>query len=176
MPDPRPLALLLALLPSLALAEVKPVAIGGFAVAHELVIAAAPQEVFAALVGDVSGWWDHHFSPQPKKLAIEPRVGGQFVELFDDAGNGALHGTVILLERNKLLRLRGPLGLSGNAIDLVWTFELKPELDKTRLSFTCNAAGAVDSGWYAAVDRTWHHFLVERLKPFVEGRGAGKRK
>ena len=37
-----------------------------------------------------------------------------------------------------------------------------------RITVTCNGAGQLREGWAEAVDRVWHHFLIERFKPFVE--------
>ena len=48
---------------------------------------APPEGVFDAATGGISGWWDHHFSQHPKKLYIEAK-GGEFYEIFDDAGHG----------------------------------------------------------------------------------------
>ncbi len=45
-----------------------------------------PIFVFDHLTGDISEWWDHSFSPNPYKLFIEPRPGGGFYEIFDEAG------------------------------------------------------------------------------------------
>src|SRR5512139_3819440 len=53
------------------------------------------EEIFDAATGDISGWWDHTFSQRPKALILEPKVGGHFLELFDDQGNGAQHAEVI---------------------------------------------------------------------------------
>ncbi|MEW6745208.1 MAG: hypothetical protein AB1486_20845, partial [Planctomycetota bacterium] len=70
------------------------------------------------------------------------------------------------------LRFTGPLGLTGWPVELVNTLEFSPAEDgKTRVKLTCRAAGAMQKGWPAAVDRTWRHFLVEQFKPYVD---AGK--
>jgi hypothetical protein len=167
-----------------ALGEVKPAAAGGgFRVEMELVLPATPNEVFDAATGDISAWWDHSFSGHPKKLFIEPKPGGGFYEIFDDAGNGVLHATVIYAQRGKMLRFVGPLGLSGRAVDCVttWEFNVEPAAaggtasPGTKLKLTVAISGEVDEATAKIVDAVWHHFLVERLKPYIES-GEYKKK
>jgi hypothetical protein len=143
---------------------------GAFLVTHELLLPGAPVDIYDAVTGDISGWWDHTFSDTPKALYIEPKPGGEFYEIFDDEGNGARHATVIYADRGKILRFEGPLGLSGSAVTLVCTYEFAPWVnpDSTALKLSVSAAGQIGAGWAEAVDEVWHHFLFERLKPYVE--------
>ena len=141
---------------------------GGFRIEQSVVVAATPDEAFDAFTGDVSPWWDHHFSEKPKALYIEPKPGGGFYEIFDEAGNGALHATVIYVMAGKEIRFSGPMGLSGTAIEFAQTVTFTPEgTGKTKVSLVVDAAGHVDAGWPEAVDAVWHHFLVERFQPYV---------
>lgn len=163
------LTLLLALTVSPARARTSEIETGGFRVDHEMVLPGTPGEIYDAITGDVSGWWDHSMSANPKKFFIEARPGGGFYEIFNDRGDGVRHAVVIYADRGKLLRFEGPLGLSGYAIHMVHTIEFAAEgTDRTRLHLTVRAAGEIQDGWAEAVDRTWHHFLVERFKPYVE--------
>jgi uncharacterized protein YndB with AHSA1/START domain len=150
-----------------ASAEVKAAEKGKFRVEQELILPATPNEVYDAVTGDISGWWDHSFSGHPKKLYIEARPGGGFYEIFDDAGNGALHATVIYADRGKRLRYTGPLGFGGNAIDLVTTYDLAAVEGGTKFHLTVTAAGDVDEKLAGITDSVWHHFLDERLKPYI---------
>jgi uncharacterized protein YndB with AHSA1/START domain len=150
-----------------ASAEVKSAAKGGFRIEQELILPASPNEVFDAATGDISAWWDHSFSGHPKKLYIEARPGGGFYEIFDDAGNGALHATVIYADRGKRLRFTGPLGFSGRAIDVVTSYDLTAEGTGTKFHLTVTATGDVDEQLAAVVDGVWHHFLDERLKGYI---------
>lgn len=166
-------------------AEVHPIPTGGFIVTHELLLPGFPEIIFDAVTGDISGWWDHSLSETPQALCIEPKPGGGFYEIFDDEGNFVLHATVIYADRGKLLRFVGPLGFSGSALSLVTSYEFEPRADpqdsglvrsgdSTVLKLKISAAGEVAEGWTDAVDRVWHHFLFERLKPYVEaGRHQG---
>jgi len=170
-----------------AAGDVKAATGGGFRIEQELVVAATPEEVFDAATGDVSGWWDHSFSGHPKKLYIEPKPGGGFYEIFDDAGNGVLHATVIYAQRGKMLRFVGPLGLSGKAIDCVTTWEFSPVAATdagaggaaapagTRIKLTVEVSGEVDEATAKILDAVWHHFLGERLKGYIDS-GEYKKK
>lgn len=160
---------LLAAGPRFSLAEVQSTGIGGFTVVHEVVVPATPEEAFDAFTGDITPWWDHSFSGQPKKMVIEPRPGGGFYEIFDDQGNGALHATVIFAQRGRRLRFDGPLGFSGFPLQMVHTVEFDPtEEGTTRVHLTVRVVGELKEGWSESIDRVWHHFLVERFKPYVE--------
>ena len=145
-------------------AEVKESATGGFIINQELTLPGDSVEIYDAISGDISGWWDHSFTEKPYRLYIEAKPGGGFYEIFDDSGDGALHATVIMARRGKMLRFTGPLGLSGNAIDLVCSYEFEAVgPDSTRLKLSVHAAGEMQKGWAEVVNKVWYHFLFERL-------------
>jgi hypothetical protein len=155
-------------------AEVKTLPTGAFAFDQVVMLPGTPTEIFDALTGDIGGWWDHSFSPKPKRFYVEPKVGGCFCEVFDDAGNGVRHAVVTYVERPKLLRFEGPLGLAGNAIQLVFTYELVAVgTDSTQLTLKARGSGHVEAGWPEVVEKVWQHFLIERFKPYIE---VGKHK
>jgi len=162
-------------IPLRAAGETKELKTGGFQVQQELILPASPEAVYDAMTGDISGWWDHSFSQHPKRLFIEPKPGGGFWEIFDDAGNGVLHATVIYADRGKALRFTGPLGFSGQAVTFVTSLDFAPDPAGTRLRLTCNVVGQIEEGEDKIVDAVWHHFLVERLKPYIES-GAYRKK
>ncbi len=71
--------------------------------------------------------------------------------------------------RGRSLRITGPLGLAGSAVMGVWTLTYQPHGEKeTRLTLEGRMSGAIEPGWAEVVDKVWHHFLVERLKPYLE--------
>lgn len=142
--------------------------VGGFALTKEVVLPGTPGEIFDAMTGDVQPWWDHTFSESPRKLYIEARPGGGFYEIFDEEGNGALHATVITANRGELLRFTGPLGLAGSALEMVHTFTFEAEGENTRVKLRLHAVGELPEGIPQTVSAVWDHFLVERLKPYVE--------
>jgi len=169
------LAICLFLTPLSLPSETEDLKTGAFQIVQEVVLPASPEAVYDAATGDISGWWDHHFSEHPKKLYIEAKPGGGFWEIFNDSGDGALHATVIYAERGKRIRFTGPLGFSGQAVDMVTTYDFLPDPAGTKLRVTCNVSGQVADGEDKIVDAVWHHFLFERLKPYIES-GAYKNK
>jgi hypothetical protein len=130
-----------------------------------------PEFVYDHLTGDISGWWDHSFSANPYKLFIEPKPGGGFYEIFDESGDGAKHATVIYAKRGEVLRMEGPLGLSGQALTLVCTYTLKPaDGDGTLLTLNVNGAGDFSKETPAIVKQVWEHFLWEQFRPYIQSR------
>lgn len=156
-------------------AEVKSTETGGFAITHVLTLPGTPESIYDTITGDLGPWWDHKFSKSPHAFFIEPWAGGGFYELFDADGNGVRHASVIWAERGKRLRFEGPLGLSGNGIVFVSTYDLSAVGDSTRIAFSASAAGKFDPSWPGVVDGVWKHFLFEALKPYVEsGKNRGR--
>lgn len=159
-----------------ALAEVSELPadqVGNYSSVNVVTIAGDPQLVWENLTGDVSGWWDHSWSESPLKMYIEPSPGGGFYEIFDEEGHGVLHATVIAAIPGKLLRLDGPLGLAGRAIDVVTTYELKADGDSTVVTVTCNMSGNVDAELAKIVDGVHYHFIGEQLKNYIERQESG---
>ena len=134
-----------------------------------IILPGTPEGVYDAITGDISAWWDHSFSDKPYKLFIEAKPGGGFFEIFNEEGDGVKHATVIYAERGKMLRMDGPLGLSGKAVQMVTTYSFQAlGSDSTKLTLSVHAAGEIEVGIPAIVEKVWEHFLVERFKPFVE--------
>jgi hypothetical protein len=143
--------------------------VGGFHVEDEVVVPGTPEEAFKAFTEETLAWWDHHFSPHPVKLYFDTRPGGAFWEIFDAEGHGAMHATVILADPPRTLRFTGPLGLSGNALEMVHTLTFEAAgTGTTRVKLVLNATGQMEKGWPEAVQGVWHHFLAERFKPYME--------
>ena len=140
-----------------------------FSFDKEVKLPGSPDVIFDAVTGDISGWWDHSFSDNPKKIFIEAKPGGGFWEIFDEEGNGVLHARVIYCDRGKILRFDGPLGLSGKAIKVVTTYEFEPVgTDSTLFKVSLHAAGEVDEGIPAIVENVWNHFIFECLEPYIK--------
>ena len=129
----------------------------------------SPEFVYDHLTGDISPWWDHSFSGNPDSLYIEAKPGGGFYELFDKSGNGVKHAEVIYAKRGEILRMEGPLGLSGQALTLVVTCTLEEaKEDETMLTLTVNGAGQFTDETPEIVRQVWEHFLWEQFKPYIE--------
>jgi hypothetical protein len=137
----------------------------------QLNLPGTPEVVYDAITGDISGWWDHTFSEKPAKFYIDPRPGGGFYEIFDETGDGVLHATVIYAHRGKLLRLDGPLGLSGKATNMVYSLSFEPTAaDSTTLTLEVHGSGEFEQNIPGLVESVWRHFLFDRFKPFLEGK------
>jgi hypothetical protein len=161
--------LLILLLPGTALGKVVKSGLNSFIIKQEVILPDTPEAIYDATTGDISGWWDHHFSEKPLRFYIEAKPGGGFYEIFDESGDGVLHGTVTWAKRGKSLRFTGPLGLAGNAVTAVWTLTYEPHGEKgTKLTLDGRMSGALEEGWAEVVDSVWKHFLVDQLKPYVE--------
>jgi hypothetical protein len=156
----------------------RPQPAGGFSFNLDTTVPGTPEEIFDALTGNIGGWWDHTVSESPLRLYIEPKPGGGFFERFDESGDGVRHAVVTAASRGELLRFEGPLGLAGNALLMVHTYELKPVgTGSTHLTVTVRATGEVQEGWAEAVEGVWHHFIDERFVPYIESgrhRDAGR--
>lgn len=143
-----------------------------FTFAKEVILPGTPEQIFDAATGDISGWWDHSFSDNPKKFFIEAKPGGGFYEIFDDEGNGVLHATVIYSQRGKMIRFDGPLGLSGRAVQIVTTYEFSEAgKDSTLMKVSVHGSGEMEEGMPAIVEKVWEHFIFERFEPYIK---AGK--
>lgn len=162
------LALLAALQQSAQIERFEP---QGFRTQIGVTIAAPVEEVFEAATGDVTGWWDHSFWPDPAEMVIEPEFGGRFYERFEDGSeNGVLHARVIFVRAPYELRLHGPLGLSGRAVDMVtsWTLAQTEDGEGTQFDIALHLTGEIDEELAGVVRSVWVHFIDGRLKPYVE--------
>ena len=93
-----------------------------------------------------------------------PRIAALRERMREDS----LTHLVIYADRGKMLRFTGPLGFSGMAIDSVTTYEFLPDPVGTKLRVTVNITGQIDEKTAQLLDGVWRHFIVERLKPYVE--------
>ncbi|MEE2777390.1 MAG: c-type cytochrome [Acidobacteriota bacterium] len=99
----------LALVPTLASAELRSSAADGFLVEHTFEIPAPPDAAWRALTQPESYWpADHTWSGSAENLSLDAKAGGCFCELWD--GGSAEHGRVLMAQPGKLLRIRGSLG------------------------------------------------------------------
>ena len=161
--------LLIFLINAYLQAEIKQLPFNCFAINFELTLPGKPAVIYEAMTGDISGWWDHSFSEKPYRFYIEARPGGGFYEIFNEAGDGVLHATVIVADYGKLLRFDGPLGLSGRAVKAVHTCQFEDAgQDSTLLKFEGHFFGETQENLPETIEKVWYHFLFERLKPFIE--------
>jgi DNA-binding transcriptional ArsR family regulator len=138
-------------------------------VALEAVIAGTPGAVFSALTEDPGGWWGHPFlGPQAIGLSLERRLGGLFVERWEDGGS--VIATVTGWAEDRQLELTGPFHL-GVAVGVA-TFELATSDEGTLMQFSFRAVGAVDAEVAERMTQRWNELVGTRLKALV---GSGRR-
>lgn len=92
-------------------------------------------------------WWQssHTYSGDAGNLTIEAKAGGYWRE--DWEGGSVLHGTILNIQENKLLRLSAPFGpLQELAVETVWTITLTPTDTGTKITFDFIANGNQESG------------------------------
>jgi DNA-binding transcriptional ArsR family regulator/uncharacterized protein YndB with AHSA1/START domain len=135
-------------------------------VALEVAMAATPTAVFSALTEDPGGWWGHPFlAQQAIGLSLEPRLGGMFVERWDDGGS--VIATVTGWSQHRHLELTGRFHL-GVALGVA-TFDLARTDEGTLLRFAFRAVGAVDPEVAEQMTQGWNELIGTRLKALVEG-------
>jgi uncharacterized protein YndB with AHSA1/START domain len=144
----------------------------GFAVKHEVRIAAPSAKVYDALVGQVGKWWSpaHTYSGDANNLSIDPRPGGCFCERLANGG-GVEHLRVVYVAPGDQLRMSGALGplqASGLAGSLTWKLTNAGNGSTIELSYV---VGGYMSGGFEQMAPAVSGVLLEqltRLKSFVE--------
>lgn len=139
-------------------------------ITQEITIQAPRSQVFAALLGDIGGWWGppHTASAErAQRIVIEPQVGGRF---FEDWGNG--HGYLWAVVRginpDTTLELSGTMGMDG-AVNGWICFELADGPGgATVLTLTHEAVGTQPAEAEAGYTEGWSEILGTRFKNFVE--------
>ncbi len=155
---------------SKASAEVVDAGATGFSIQITSSIAAPPSRVFETIV-NVGSWWapDHTFSGNAANLSLDATAGGCWCEKLP--GGSVQHMTVVFVDRDKTLRLRGGLGpLQALAIDAVLTFTLKEANGSTMLDVTYRVGGYAPGG-FESISKGVDGVLtgqVGRLKRTVE--------
>jgi hypothetical protein len=145
--------ILILIVPVFSLAQESKPKYDVFSFEQQLTLPGTTTQIYDAITGDISGWWDHSFSEKPFKLYIDAIPGGGFYEIFNAGGDGVKHATVIYSDRGKMLRFDGPLGMSGKALQMVTTYEfIAAGSDSTTLKLSVHAAGEVTDGLPAIVE------------------------
>jgi DNA-binding transcriptional ArsR family regulator/uncharacterized protein YndB with AHSA1/START domain len=134
-------------------------------VALDIEIAATPAAVFAALTKDIGGWWGHPFvTARADALSLDPRLGGLFVEQWDNGGE--VIASVTGWAQDEHLRLTGPFHM-GVGVGVA-TFDLAQSGAGTLVQFSFRAIGVVDATVAEAISRGWAELVGTRLKGLAE--------
>jgi len=131
----------------------------------EIRIEALPAAVWTALTEEIGAWWPHRFE-DGSTVSLEPWVGGRFFEAFETADQGGLYAHVTYLERERMLRTSGPMGLRGAGL-YVKTYRLEADGDGTIVRTHAEMLGAFSDEIRAGY-RAGNVAVVEALKRHVE--------
>ncbi|APE28340.1 SRPBCC family protein [Aurantiacibacter gangjinensis] len=141
---------------SSARAEVVESNASGFVTQDEVVIEAAPSEVWQALV-EPGRWWNgaHSWSGDAGNFSVTAEAGGCFCEALPGGGS-VEHMRVVYAAPDRMLRLSGALGpLQTEALGGSLTIELEETDDGTRVSWTYVVGG-------------YSRFPLEQIAPAVD--------
>lgn len=139
------LVLLLLFVSTHAVADVVESSESYYVLSHTAESALSVEQVWKKLSVPAK-WWhpDHTYSGDSNNLSLELHAGGRWLEEWDD--NSVLHGTVLNVMHQKSIRLDAPFGpLQEKAVTVIWTIELEPIDDGTRIKFSETATGAAVS-------------------------------
>ena len=131
------LAATLALAPSGALAEVASATDSGFVSHNEVLVDAAPQAAWDAMVRPAE-WWnsEHSYSGDAANMSLEVRPGACFCETIPGSGGEIEHMRIIYAVPGSRLRMTGGLGpLQSEAVTGVLTMTLAAEGEMTRITW-----------------------------------------
>jgi uncharacterized protein YndB with AHSA1/START domain len=137
----------------------------------EVDIEASAAKVWESLTDSIGEWWPAQFyvGSAPKRFALEPYVGGRVFEDWGD-GEGALFGTVIAYDVNRMLQWAGDMSADyGGPARTVTTFRLEEtETGSTLLSFRDTPFGLLGDKVLEGLEHGWKWLLVDCLKPYLE--------
>ena len=161
-----------------AAAEITSSSDSGFVSHNEAVVAAAPAEVWAAMLRP-AGWWngEHTYSGNSANLTLAAAPGGCFCEAIPGTGGtpaGQIeHMRVIYLAPHATLRLTGGLGpLQSEAVTGVLTMTLQAEGTGTKVTWDYVVGGYMRTpmaGLAPIVDRVVGEQLTRLAATLAEG-------
>ena len=134
-------------------------------IAQDIEIAGTPAEVFAALTKDIGGWWGRPFvTARATSLALDPRLGGLFVERWENGGQ--VIASVTGWAQDEHLAMTGSFHM-GLGVGVA-VFDLAESAAGTLLRFSFRALGVVDAQVAGAMSRAFAELVGARLKGLVE--------
>ncbi len=136
-----------------------------FHIEQEVGIDAPKEKVFEALCHQIDDWWPHRLEEGRPKLSLDAKLGGVFMEHWENGG-GALWGTVTRLKVPETLALTGPLGMSG-PVQSVYRYDLEDREGKTLLKLSHKAAGQMTEDVEASYREGWQT-VFHSFKKWVE--------
>jgi uncharacterized protein YndB with AHSA1/START domain len=138
---------MLAALTSVAHAETANVSASGFTSNFRDEVKASTDDVWKAMV-QLPRWWSsqHTYSGQASNLSLDAQAGGCWCERWGD-GQSVQHGTVVLAQPGRVMRLYANLGpLQDMPVQGVLTLATALQDGKTVLRMSYRVAGPPDLG------------------------------
>jgi uncharacterized protein YndB with AHSA1/START domain len=140
-------------------------------VQFELRIESKVKNVWNALVQKTEQWWPKEFlvNPQAKHFVIEATMGGHVYEDWGQ-GNGVIWFSVIGVDKEKSLRLRGDLmpDVGGGPGVSQLLIQLEARDNKTILRITDSSFGLFEPGSASAIEASWYQLFNESFRPFAQ--------
>ena len=157
----------------LKLLKLKP---DGFQFIHEIKIDAPPAKVWKALL-DIGTWFRFDQVPDLPQMKLDPRIGGLLTQASRDGSLQMYNGMVTYIERDKLLRINGPMGASHLPLMSAMIWELNPRDGGkgTTMRFCHRAFGYITADLKKNYQGGWKQ-LWPQLKALAEGKSARKRR
>lgn len=140
-------------------------------VERTITIAAKPERVFQAWVEEMNQWWTKPYYNDHERvigLFMEPKLGGRYIEQWDENGSGFLIGTIV--------EWLPPLRLAYTWSERDWAgvstlvrIEFMKDGDGTRMTYTQEGFERLPEGTQIrdGYDRGSEE-LTSRLKAYVE--------
>jgi uncharacterized protein YndB with AHSA1/START domain len=140
-------------------------------VERTITIAAKPERVFQAWVEEMNQWWTKPYYNDHERvigLHMEPKLGGRYIEQWDENGGGFLIGTIV--------EWLPPLRLAYTWSERDWAgvstlvrVEFMKDGDGTRMTYTQEGFERLPEGAQirAGYDRGSEE-LTSRLKAYIE--------
>jgi DNA-binding transcriptional ArsR family regulator len=134
-------------------------------IALDIEMNGTPAVVFAAMTTDVGGWWGHPFvTARATSLALDPRLGGLFLERWENGGH--VIASVTGWASDEHLQLTGAFHM-GVGVGVA-SFDLAESDAGTLLRFSFRAIGVVDAAVAEDMASGWAELVRTRLKGLVE--------
>jgi uncharacterized protein YndB with AHSA1/START domain len=129
------LASLFAVISPVATADVIASSSDHYTLKQEAVSSLTPGQVWAKLIKPKT-WWhpDHTYSGKSEHLSLNAEAGGLWREDWEQGS--VFHGSVLLAQPGKLLRLNAPFGpLQELGVNVVWTITILPHKEGSKIVF-----------------------------------------
>ena len=140
-------------------------------VEQSVIIAAKPERVWQAWIGEISHWWKGPYFVDRSRatgLVIEPQLGGRFMETWDDQGSGYLVGQVIEWLPPRRFAFTWMEKAWQGISTVVWV-EVQPEGRGTRVTLVHEGFERLPdaAGQRGGYDKGWAD-LLDKFKTYIE--------